>query len=179
MPEVYSVEPIRRDYGELLGHYAWLAKASQNLKTPPPADLLSRTVKAATTVGGVSDPEAMSACDQAVPRFYSSIGGQREADLAWDYLTTPLALRPNESQPWLGLAASATEEGDLALADSCYAAAFGAEPTNAQILWDRAKLLELRGEIAKSREVMNQLLAGDWQPRFDGLKLQVKQVLGR
>ena len=149
MPEVYSVEPIRRDYGELLGHYAWLAKASQDLKTPPPADLLSRTVKAADRWRRL-DPEAMSACDQAA-KILRSIGGQREADLAWDYLTTPLALRPNESQPWLGLAASATEEGDLALADSCYAAAFGAEPTNAQILWDRAKLLELRGEIAKSR----------------------------
>ena len=38
-------------------------------------------------------------------------------DLAWDYLTTPIGLKPNESEPWLGLARSLAAEGELDLAD--------------------------------------------------------------
>jgi Tfp pilus assembly protein PilF len=92
------------------------------------------------------------------------VGAKETESLAWDYLTTPLAMKPNESDPWLGPATSATREGDLELADRCYDAAFAAEPTNAQILWDRAKLLERRGEIARSRELMEKLSATEWQP---------------
>jgi tetratricopeptide (TPR) repeat protein len=175
MPEVFSLEPIRRDYGALLEHYQWLADASKSLKTPPPSDLLARTIKAADRWRAL-DPDVTKDCDLTA-KILRTIGGAEAESLAWDYLTTPLALKPNESEPWLGLAQSATNEGDLTLADKCYEAAFAAEPTNAQILWDRAKLLERRGEIARSHELMRQLVAGDWQPRFEGLRLQARQVV--
>jgi ferric-dicitrate binding protein FerR (iron transport regulator)/tetratricopeptide (TPR) repeat protein len=175
MPEVFSVEPVRNDYRSLLNHYQWLAEASRSLDVGPPADLLTRTIKTADRWRSL-DPEVTEACDTTA-KILRLVGGKEAEALAWDYLTTPLAMTPNESDPWLGLATSATREGNLELADRCYDAAFAAEPTNAQILWDRAKLLERRGEIARSRELMAQLSNTEWQPRFEGLKSQAKSAL--
>lgn len=175
MPEVFSIEPVRNDYRALLNHYQWLAQASRSLDVGPPADLLPRTVKAADRWRRL-DPEVTEACDMTA-KILRLVGGKEAEALAWDYLTTPLALKPNESGPWLGLATSATLEGNLELADRCYEAAFAAESTNAQILWDRAKLVERRGEIARSRELMTQLSVTEWQPRFEGLKSQAKYTL--
>ena len=175
MPEVFSVEPVRNDYRALLNHYQWLAEASRSLDVEAPTDLLARTIKAADRWRSL-DPEVTEACDTTA-KILRTVGGKEAETLAWDYLTTPLALKPNESDPWLGLATSATREGDLDLADRCYHAAFAAEPTNAQILWDRAKLLERRGEVARSRELMEKLSATEWQPRFEGLKSQAKWTL--
>jgi tetratricopeptide (TPR) repeat protein len=178
MPAVFSIEPVRKDYTALLDHYEWLAEAARNLKTAVPADLAAKTVRAADRWRSL-DPEAQRSCDAAA-KVLRLIGGKDAQLLAWEFVTTPLALKPNESDPWLGLAASATQEGDLDLADKCYDAAFAAEPTNAQILWDRAQLLERRGEIAQSRTLLKQLADSEWQPRFVGLKNQARQaVLGR
>ena len=175
MPEVFNIEPIRTDYGNLLRHYEWLAEASRNLKAPLPPDLLARTVRAADRWRSL-DPETNSACEQAA-KVLRLIGGEQAEALAWDFATTPLAMRPNESEPWLSMAQSAMQEGDLELADQCYESAFAAEPTNAQILWDRSRLLERRGEIAQSRKVLEQIAMGDWQPRFEGLKTQARQIV--
>ena len=136
MPEMFNVETVRRDYGQLLTHYQWLADSSVSLKVPPPADLVAKTVRYADRWRSL-DPEVEGVCDRAA-RILRTIGGNGTSALAWDYLTTPLAMKPNESSPWLSLAESAKREGDLALADRCYREAYSAEPTNAQILWDRA-----------------------------------------
>ena len=175
MPAVYNVEPVRTNYQSLLNHYEWLADAARNLNVAPPDDLLARTVHAADRWRSL-DPETSNHCNLAA-KILRKIGGREAELLAWDFLTTPLALKPNSSDPWLTLAQSAIEEGDLDLADRCYEAAFAAEPTNAQILWDRAKLLERRSEIGRSRELMTQLAKSDWQPRFEGLKTQARQTL--
>jgi ferric-dicitrate binding protein FerR (iron transport regulator)/tetratricopeptide (TPR) repeat protein len=175
IPAVFSIDPIRRDYAALLNHYEWLAEASRNLRIEPPADLAARVVQAADRWRRL-DPDGTGACQQAA-RILRMLGGPEAEALAWDYVTTPLALRPNEAEPWLALAHDAVREGRLALADQCYEAAFAAEPTNAEILWERAKLLERHGEIARSRELFKQLAAGNWQPRFQGLKDQ-SRLLG-
>ena len=67
-------------------------------------------------------------------------------------MTTPIARsRPNEAGPWQGLGTTLGREGDLDLADRAFAAAFAAEPTDAQILWDRAQNLRQAGKLARSR----------------------------
>ena len=102
------------------------------------------------------------------------------ADLAWEYLTTPIGQRPNESGPWLGLARSLQREGDFALADRAYAAASEAEPTNPQILWDRAQSLRQNGRQAEARQLLRQVVEGDWQPRFGWVRSQARwQLEGR
>src|SRR5262249_16380123 len=80
------------------------------------------------------DREGVEACRTA-GRVLQVLG---ERELAWDYLTTPVALRPNEAGPWQELGQALARRGDLDLADRAFRAAAESEPTNAQLLWDRA-----------------------------------------
>jgi tetratricopeptide (TPR) repeat protein len=175
LPEVFDVQPIRNDYGRLLSHYEWLADAAGSLRVTPPKDLVARVVKAADRWRHL-DPEA-NELPNRVAAILRKAGGESAAELAWDYATTPLALHPNEAGPWTSLAWSLRQEGNWRLADRCYDLAFAAEPTNAQLLWDRAEHLRQQGQVAESRTLMKQLAAGDWQPRFNGLKAQARQAV--
>ena len=67
----------------------------------------------------------------------------------------------------------------LDLADRANASAFEAEPTNAQILWDRAQALLQAGRAEGANEVFGQLADGEWQPRFGSLKSRARQYLDR
>src|SRR5262249_24081222 len=102
-----------------------------------------------------------------------------ERELAWDYLTTPLAATPGEAQPCAELAAELRRTGELTLADRADRAACEAEPTNAQYLWDRAQALREAGRTARARDLLRQLAAGPWQPRFRGLQEQARWLLER
>jgi ferric-dicitrate binding protein FerR (iron transport regulator)/tetratricopeptide (TPR) repeat protein len=176
LPEVINLEEVRRDYGRLLDHYTALAQAVTAMKIEPPRDLAARTVRAADCWRALDRDEAERPC-QAAATILRSLGA---ADLAWEYQTTPIARRPNESGPWLGLAQTLQREGDFKLADRAYAAAFAAEPTNAQILWDRAQALRQNGKQAEAGKLLRQIVAGDWQPRFAWVRSQARwQLEGR
>ena len=69
-------------------------------------------------------------------------------------------------------------DGDYDLADKAYAAAFVAEPTNAQILWDRAQSLQQAGKATEARQVYCTLADGQWQPRFRWIQQQARYQLG-
>ena len=97
------------------------------------------------------------------------------ADLAWDYLTTPVDRKPNEAAPWLSLARTLTAEGSYDLADRAYAAAFEAEPTNAQLLWDRAAQLQQPARRPRPQGVFRQLAEGEWQPRFGWMQEEARR----
>jgi ferric-dicitrate binding protein FerR (iron transport regulator)/tetratricopeptide (TPR) repeat protein len=174
LPEVFDVQPIRNDYGRLLSHYEWLADASKSLNVTPPKDLVERVVRAADRWRHL-DPEAADVPNR-VAALLRKTSGDDARSLAWDYATTPLAVKPNESGPWVSLAAAARQEGDWPLADKCYAMAFAAEPTNAQLLWDRASYLQQQGQVAESRKLYRQLASSEWQPRFAGLKAQAREA---
>jgi cytochrome c-type biogenesis protein CcmH/NrfG len=106
-----------------------------------------------------------------VARILQRLG---ERELGWDYLTTPVGLSPNEAAPWLSLAETLGQKGELDLADRAYAAAFEAEPTNAQILWDRAQNLRQAGQSVEATRLLRQIAEGRWQPRFQGLQAQAR-----
>jgi hypothetical protein len=175
LPEVFDVQPIRNDYGRLIGHYEWLADAAKSLQITPPKDLLERVVRAADRWRHL-DAEAGDLPNR-VAALLRKVGGDDARALAWDYATTPLAVKPNESGPWVSLAAAARQEGDWKLADRCHAMAFAAEPTNAQLLWDRAAYLQQQGQVAESRKLYRQLADAEWQPRFSGLKAQARAAV--
>ncbi|HZT79745.1 MAG TPA: hypothetical protein VFA26_05975 [Gemmataceae bacterium] len=65
------------------------------------------------------------------------------------------------------------------MADRACAAAFGAEPTNAQLLRDRAENLRQSGKESEARKLYRQLAEGLWQPRFGWLQSQARWRLGR
>ncbi|HYT93743.1 MAG TPA: hypothetical protein VEL76_33800, partial [Gemmataceae bacterium] len=172
LPEVVDLKTVRREYGQLLSHYQNLANAMVTLKVQPPRDFLTKAVRAADRWRAL-DRDASEAC-QVVARILQRLG---ERDLGWDYLTTPVALRPNEAAPWTELAQTLRHKGDLELADRAYTAAFEAEPTNAQILWDRAQNLRQVGRTNEAARLFRQIAEGQWQPRFQGVQAQARLQL--
>jgi tetratricopeptide (TPR) repeat protein len=175
LPDVVNLQQVRDDYGRLLAHYESLADAVASLQISPPPDLAARTIRAADRWRAL-DRDNGSVCDTAA-RILKTLGAR---ELAWDYLTTPIGMRPNEAGPWHGLAVRLSHNGEHGLADLAYQAAFAAEPTDAQLLWERAMNLRRAGKRAEANTVLAQVRDGDWQPRFNALKSQARwQLEGR
>jgi tetratricopeptide (TPR) repeat protein len=174
LPEVIDLRSVRDEYDGLLRHYQRLADALESLGERPPAGFAAKVVRTADRWRAL-DPEADGACELA-GRILRTVG---ERELVWDYLTTPVARRPNESGPWLALAGTLSRTGELDLADRAYAAAFEAEPTGANILWERAQNLRQSGKLTEAQKLYRQLAEGDWQPRFNWVRSQARWQLER
>ena len=159
----------------LLEQYDSLAKA---LATPQAAGshwLPATRWSALPTAGGRLDREQEKAATAAAAVLLTL--GERE--LAWDYLTTPAALRPGESDVWVGLASRLQRQGDRDLADRAYQAAFEREATNAQHLWDRADNLKQAGRLVQAQALYRQITEGVGSRGFATLKTQAPVVVGR
>jgi tetratricopeptide (TPR) repeat protein len=172
LPEVVDIEALRADYVMLLQTYSQLVAAHRQTDTKPPGDLAARAVKFGDRWRCV-DPDPTLAC-QAVARILRDLG---ETDRAWEYLTSPIAMSPGEAAPYQKLAEELKANGDNILAEKAYAAAFAAEPTNAQYLMDQATLLQQLGKSAEARKLWQKLADGTWQPRFDAVKNQANSML--
>ncbi len=170
-PDVINLQQVRTDYGALLEHYQQVLDATATLQVRPPADFPAKVIRAVDCWRALDRDGANC---QAAGKILAVLGAR---DLAWEYRTTPIALHPNEAEPWLGLAQSLRQEGDLALADRAYAAAYEAEPTNAQILWDRAQNLEQSGKPREAQQLYRRLADGNWQPRFNWIQSQARWQL--
>jgi thioredoxin-like negative regulator of GroEL len=169
LPEVIDISAVRKDYERLLAHYESLAEAMVTLQVPAPADFHMRVVKAADRWRAL-DTDGSKA-SQVAARILRLLG---DRELAWDYATTPIALQPGESTPWVSLAQTLGRQGELDLADRAFAAAFAAQPTDAQILWDRAQNLRQAGKRPEADKLLRQLAEGNWQPRFQALQAQAR-----
>lgn len=167
LPELINLQTLRNNYQELLSRMQALANFQD-----PEADLKQRAIRVADR-WRVVDPDDTAACRLAA-RIVALLGDQ---ELAWDYLTTPLADKPNESAPWVALAKEMSGQKKIELADRAYRQAFDAEATNAQILWDHAELLRQNDRDESAQELYEQLAREDWQPRFRNLKNQAQQRL--
>src|SRR5581483_8487282 len=110
-----------------LDEYETLAKSLAKLGLAVPAGFRDGVVRAADRWRSL-DRDQDAACRQCA-RVLRVLG---ERELAWDYLTTPVALRPGEAEVWVGLAHALTEQGERDLADRAFAAAFERESTDAQ-----------------------------------------------
>jgi ferric-dicitrate binding protein FerR (iron transport regulator) len=172
LPTVVDLASVRAEYANLLGHYQQMADALALLEKGPPPEFLARVVKAADRWRAL-DPDPTRVC-QLTAKILQTVGA---AELAWDYLTTPIGMKPNEAAPWLDLASALQTDGHLDLADKAYALAYDAEPTNAQILWDRARNLLQAGRTQDARQVYQAIADGTWQPRFEGLQNSAKEWL--
>ena len=174
LPDVINLETVRGEYGKLLSHYENLSEAMVTLKMKPAPDFLAKVIRTADRWRAL-DSDASTPCDTAA-RILQTLG---DRNLGWDYMTTPIAVRPNEAEPWVGLAQNLSRKGEVELADRAYAAAFEAEPTDAQILWDRAQNLQQSGKRVEAQKLFRQLADTDWQPRFQWLKSQARQYLSQ
>jgi hypothetical protein len=173
LPAVIDLRTVRDEYGKLLQHYQALAEAMGTLKVAPPADFRAKVVRTADRWRSL-DSGAAEPC-QVTARILRTLG---DRDLGWDYLTTPVGLKPNEAGPWAELAQGLRRTGDLELADRAYRAACAAEPTNADYLWDRAQNLRQAGRQPEARQVLRELADGRWQPRFQPTQARARALLG-
>jgi tetratricopeptide (TPR) repeat protein len=174
LPPVIHLKTVRSDYTRLLQQFQTVANALALLEREPSQEFVAKVVRAADRWRSL-DPDASDVC-RLTARILQTVGAH---DLAWDYLTTPIGLRPNEAAPWLQLAQSLRGEGLFDMADRAYAAAFEAEATNAQILWDRAENLVQAGRAEDALAVYRVLATGTWQERFVHLQAQAKQRLNQ
>ncbi|HEV3204606.1 MAG TPA: VIT domain-containing protein, partial [Gemmataceae bacterium] len=152
LPDVINLQAVRTDYGQLMGRYQALAGAFAAVRAKPPEDFLMRVIAVADRWRSL-DPDNTAAC-HAVAAVLKTLG---EYELAWDYLTTPIGLQPHQASSWLNLAQTLRTEGSLFLAERAYALAFDSEPTNAQILWDRAQILFQIGKNKEGQKVLRQI----------------------
>jgi tetratricopeptide (TPR) repeat protein len=165
LPEVINLRQVRQEYQTVLNHYQNQAEALVSLKLAEPAGFRAKVIRTADRWRAL-DRDGDEACRLAAS-ILQTLG---EREMMWDFLTTPVAQRPNEEEPWVRLAQRLNVQGELTLADRAYRAAFESEPTNAQILWDRAGNLRQAGQIESARKLYRQLADGDWQPRFRSLQ---------
>ncbi len=172
LPQHYSVKELRERYGQLFDRYLQLAKLTTVAGEAAPEEFISRSIQAADR-WRVLDLDVTQACQQA-SRLLASLGLDQ---LAWDYLTTPLAMKPNEAAAWLDLAQKLGSEKSYDLASRAYASAHDAEPTNAQILWDQAQLLKRAGRADEARALYEQIARGQWQPRFQSLQRRAQSIV--
>jgi len=172
LPDVVNLQVIRQDYGQLLVRYQQLASAIATLEAEPPRSFLARVIRATDRWRAI-DPDPTTAC-QTAARIFGDLGA---SELAWDYLTTPLAARPNEAAPWVSMAQMLRQQGHLELADRAYASAFEVEATNAQILWDRAQVLLEAGRTDDAERLLRQVADGEWPRQFNWIKSRAKQYV--
>jgi hypothetical protein len=174
LPEVINLESWRKDYRRLLDHYQSLATALTDLGDQPRDELIRKTIRAADR-WRAHDPEGAAPC-QLAGSILKQLGA---SDLAWDYLTTPLGLRPGEGASLEGMAADLTRTGDYELADHALATASEANPDNGLLLWERARNLRQWGK-GKEADHLLQRLAEEDQPAWQEVKPEARwQLKGR
>ncbi len=172
LPDEVNLESVRQVYGQLLGRFQQLADAIDTLPAEPPQELISRVVRATDRWRSL-DTDDTAAC-QVAARVLQRLGAH---DLAWDYLTTPLGDRPGDSPAWLDIAQTFRGHSEFELADRSYAKALLAEPTNAQILWDHAQMLEQAGRFNDARSLIRQLGEGQWPQQYESLQTRAQSQL--
>jgi len=168
-------------------NYTYLANLAKEVEIPKDG-IISRTLysddRIKTVLFGFSAGQELSEHTAAHPTILYFVRGEAdltlgEEALAWDYLTTPLALKPNEAAPWRSLAETLGSEQEYELADRAYAAAFEAEPTNADLLWDHIQLLQEAGRRQEADKLLKQLAEDNWQPRFQHLQKRAAELISQ
>jgi predicted Zn-dependent protease len=172
LPDEVDLESVRAAFGSLLERYQRLADSIASLGSEPPPDLVGRVIRAADRWRSL-DPDDTAAC-QAAARVLLRLGSR---DAAWEYVTTPLGDRPGEAPQWASLAGILKGQNEFEFADRAYRLAFDAEPTNAQILWDHAQMLDQRGASDEARSLYTRLAEGQWGAEFQSIQEQARRIV--
>ena len=125
------------------------------LKLAPQPDFTDKVIAAADRWRALSPENDRPSTEAAA--ILAQLGDKTRA---WDYRTTPLARKPHESGAIWALASSLVSDGDRDQADAAFQSAFDAEPTNPQILWDRADNLRRLGRTVAADGLVRQIAEG-------------------
>jgi len=172
-PKDGNLPAFRADHTNLLQQYGQLATSMATLHPEPPRQVVEGIVRTADRWRSL-DADPSQACRLAAAAL-RQLGAK---ELAWAYLTTPMAGRSGEPSQWVALAAELAGQNEPALADRAYVAAFQSDPDNAQILWDRAQLLQRNGQDDRARQIYRRIVEGRWPEKHKALQQQAKVLLG-
>lgn len=170
-PDVINLKETRTKYTALLEKYEEIVDASSTLEQQPPADLAKRIIRAADQWRSMEDDETQ-VC-QLTARLLTKLD---DRDLAWDYVTTPLATQPG-SASWRSLGKTLGQQGQLELADLAYERAFEFQQTDPNILWEHATLLRSNGKNEDATPLLKRIVDNNWQPRFNNVKRNAQKLL--
>lgn len=171
-PKVIDIQKLRSTYTSLMNRFEAVIDASATLETKVPHDLYARIVRAADQWRTL-DEDATTCC-HTTARLLSKL---RKKELAWSYLTTPLAGRSGESTPWRSLAENLTAQQQIDLADMAWSKAFEFEQTNPEILLAHAKMLNANGRTSAGHQLLRRITDTSWQPRFAKIQQQARELL--
>ena len=172
-PKVINIETVRSDYSGLLAKFEELITASATLEVALPVDLAANIIQAADQWRTLDEDDTASC--QTASRLLAKLNMK---DVAWDYLTTPLAENSGESAPWIALARTLATDNETDLAHTAWTRAFEFETTNPEILLEHAQLLQTAGRLAPAKALLQQITTNQWQPRFAGCVQQAGVLAG-
>ncbi|MBL9130165.1 MAG: hypothetical protein JNG86_03140, partial [Verrucomicrobiaceae bacterium] len=159
--------------GRLVQFQAYLSDARKKLGVDFAASDRDEVRAAALKLMQTADPAPLSR------QLASQLDMLDLRDLAHDLRTTSLALKPNETQPWIDYASDCGTSNRIEEALTAYERAFAAEGTNAQTLLTHAQFLENQRRPAEARKLYQKIADGTWGPNYNWVVQQAKQKLER
>ena len=172
LPETVDLQPFRTSYGQLFDRFAALAEKTLSEETALPKDFLNRLLAMADRWRTI-DPNDTDVC-QRVARVASKLN---EVDLAWGYLTTPLAENPGDSTAWRNLAKEMGSQSSTKLSSRAFDQAFEIESTNPEILYEHAMMLRAAGDEVAAKKKLSEIVNGTWGRKFNGVKSNADRAL--
>ncbi|MDA1251873.1 MAG: VIT domain-containing protein [Planctomycetota bacterium] len=172
LPEAVDLQPFRASYGQLFDQFAALAENASSEEKTLPKDFLNRLLAMADRWRTI-DPNDTDVC-QRVARIASKLN---EVDLAWGYLTTPLAENPGDSTAWRNLANEMGAQSNTKLASRAFDQAFEIESTNPEILYEHAMMLRAAGDEVAAKKKLSEIVNGTWGRKFNGVKSNADRAL--
>ena len=176
LPNVIDLNSWRADYGRLLNYYLKSARGAKALNAAAPPDLRAKTLRTIDR-WRAHDPEANERCKTAA-EIFNLLG---ETELAWDYHTTALLDQGLSVSTWQNLAESLSKEGDYRpVADEALLVAAQVEPSNAEVLWQRALNLRAAKQNEEADQLLRRLANETWPERYQGIRAAAQfQMKGR
>jgi Tfp pilus assembly protein PilF len=174
LPDDVDIKFFRREYRQMLDQYRDAAESLADAGLAERQRLVSRIVRVADRWRAL-DPDAGDACRLAADPL-ARLGA---VDLAWDYITSPLAGAEQADIPWKERGREYHLQGRYDLAQRSYGQAVEADPTDAQILWQQAQALIESGNHDRAQPLFERLANGSWDPKYDEIRQQAQRALGR
>ena len=172
LPEEIELYDIRAEYSNLLELLGEAVESGPRYDADVRNRLVSSIVGAADRWRSL-DPQSVEACRLAG----TALARLGAVDLAWDYVTSPLADDVEPAPEWSNLAATYHHKGQYDLAQRAYELAIQADPANADLLWLQARTLIEAGHPAEARQRLELLTSGTWDPKYIHTQEQAKQAL--
>jgi hypothetical protein len=163
---------LRRDYDRLLNLADAEVRQCLDRRATVPRRLIDAIMGIADQWRAV-DPLDTVPCRRAAQLL--CLAGQRE--LAWEYLTSPSVLQQGSAADWLELAHRLRDQHEHDLAERAFAEAAAREPSNAEIVWERALNHRAAGRAGAARALFQQLDKGVWDERYRSFQSRARQAL--